>query len=150
MNIDDDLKTSAQQLGLRIKELRIKAKLTQDELGFDIGCGASTISNYENGTREPNITALYKMANQFNEIIGDYTYYLFTGEEIGSETSNLAVDSKYVRKDHAIEKFVEFIPRLIKERKMRFSQDFKLPEFIKLISKECFGGTDFNDNDKKE
>jgi len=50
-------------IGERIKELRNKNELTQEELGKKINVGKTTISNYENNYSKPNCEALIKLAN---------------------------------------------------------------------------------------
>lgn len=50
----------------RLKEERLKLGLNQIELADKLGTTNRTISNYENGFREPNIEMLNKLANIFN------------------------------------------------------------------------------------
>lgn len=52
-------------VGERIKELRQKAGLTQAELAEKVGFQPQTVSNWENGSREPDIAALAKLASLF-------------------------------------------------------------------------------------
>lgn len=56
---------------MKLKELRIKNKLTQNELGKIIGVSGQTILNWENDIFEPSIVNLIKLANFFNVSI-DY------------------------------------------------------------------------------
>lgn len=54
-------------IGSRIRELRKKAGLTQDELAEIIGVKRGvTISNYEKGEREPDLENIRKIAAHFN------------------------------------------------------------------------------------
>ena len=53
-------------VGERIKELRQKAGLTQAELAEKLGFQPQTVSNWENGTREPDISALAQLSSLFN------------------------------------------------------------------------------------
>lgn len=46
-----------------LRNLRIDANLTQDELAQKLGVAKSTISMYENGNRIPNLAQLQKLAN---------------------------------------------------------------------------------------
>lgn len=41
--------------GRILKEARVKKNMTQDELALKLGVAKSTISGYENGTREPDV-----------------------------------------------------------------------------------------------
>jgi len=53
-------------IGERIKNLRNKRNLTQEQLGKYLNVGKSTISQYENNINTPDITTLIKIANYFN------------------------------------------------------------------------------------
>ena len=56
---------------MRLKELRIKKKLSQSQLGKILGVSGQTILNWENGIYEPSINNLILLANYFNVTI-DY------------------------------------------------------------------------------
>ena len=58
--------------GTRLKELRNNKHMSQEELGNFLNVGKSSISSYENGTREPSKEAIVKIA----EIFGVTTDYL--------------------------------------------------------------------------
>ena len=62
-------------MGNRIAWLRIKKGLTQEALGKKLGLSASAIGMYEQGRREPSISILISLANEF----GVTTDYLLTG-----------------------------------------------------------------------
>ena len=49
-----------------LKRLRTQRGLSQEELGKRIGVGKSTISMYENGSREPSLETLEAIADTFN------------------------------------------------------------------------------------
>ena len=49
-----------------LKELRMQADMTQEELASKLGIAKSTISMYENGNREPNFEQLEAIADIFN------------------------------------------------------------------------------------
>jgi len=55
----------------RIKQSRIDAGLTQQQLGDAIGVNKSTIAGYERGSREPDAIKLIKIARALN-VTGDY------------------------------------------------------------------------------
>ena len=50
----------------KLTELRKNAKMTRADLAAECGVAASTIINYENGTRIPYADTAYKMAQTFN------------------------------------------------------------------------------------
>ena len=50
----------------RLKGLRLKSEMTQDELAKKINISTSTISFYESGAREPNLSTLISLAKIFN------------------------------------------------------------------------------------
>jgi len=52
-------------LNQRLRELRKKAKYTQQELSEKIGVPLTTYANWEQGTRHPDYDVLVKLANIF-------------------------------------------------------------------------------------
>lgn len=50
----------------RLKELRLKSEMTQDDLAKKLNISTSTISFYESGAREPNLSTLISIAEIFN------------------------------------------------------------------------------------
>ena len=48
---------------VRLKELRLKKRLTQTELGEKVGVKQSTFTNWENGKREPSFENIVKLAD---------------------------------------------------------------------------------------
>ena len=59
------------ELGKKIKQLRFKAGLTQEQLGERLGIGAQSVSKWENGVAMPDITALPLLAEVFGVTIDD-------------------------------------------------------------------------------
>lgn len=64
-------------IGKRVKELRIKKKLSQQELGNLIGVTKVSVCGYENGSRIPNLDKLIRLA----DVLETTTDYLL-GREI--------------------------------------------------------------------
>lgn len=54
------------QLGIRLKQYRQKAHLTQEMLADRIDAATSTIAHAENGTSKPSLPLLLKVANVLN------------------------------------------------------------------------------------
>ncbi len=57
----------------RITTLRKQKGLTQAKLANDLGLSQAQLSNYEQGTREPNIETFISIANYFNVSL-DYLF----------------------------------------------------------------------------
>ena len=59
------------ELGKKIKQLRFKAGLTQEQLAEKLGIGAQSVSKWENAVAMPDITALPLLAEIFGVSIDD-------------------------------------------------------------------------------
>lgn len=70
---------------LKLKELRKKYGLTQQNIADKLNVQRTTITNYENGTSEPDIEALNKLADIFNVSID----YLLNRNNIETTKSNI-------------------------------------------------------------
>lgn len=57
--------------GKRLRELRIKHNLKQEDIGIKVGMSNTTIANYELGLRNPRKDTLYKLADLYNTSV-DY------------------------------------------------------------------------------
>ena len=66
MSYRANLEKNMLEFGNRIKTLRIKKSITQEQLAERLGVTKSTISGYELGTRYPSIDMLIKLAQSFN------------------------------------------------------------------------------------
>ena len=72
---------------MRIKEIRKGLGISQTKLGEFCGVTKSTISQYENGKREPDIATLKRIAAAFgcsvDYLLGgdDENYHIYTKEE---------------------------------------------------------------------
>ena len=56
---------------MRLKELRLKKGVTQNEVAIAVGCAKSTYPKYEREEREPDITTICRLADYF-EVTADY------------------------------------------------------------------------------
>ena len=56
---------------MRLKELRLKKGVTQNEVAIAIGCAKSTYPKYEREEHEPDITTLCILADYY-EVTVDY------------------------------------------------------------------------------
>ncbi len=66
-------------LGEKIKTLRVSRKMTQSELAEKLNVTKSTISSYENDSRQPSYEVLIKISSLFNVTIDS----LLMGERNG-------------------------------------------------------------------
>ena len=57
--------------GKNLKHIRTSRNLTQEELAEKLGIVNSTISQYENGLREPKFNTVNKIANLLNVTYDD-------------------------------------------------------------------------------
>lgn len=58
-------------LGKRIKELRVEKRISQRQLGVELGFSNQAISTWEAGQREPDCDSLVKIAKFFDTSV-DY------------------------------------------------------------------------------
>lgn len=78
------------KLGQKIKEMRLKAGLTQDNLAEMVRCNTSHISNIENNHTKVSLGVLMAIANALNTSID----YLLADQ---FENSALALDNEILR-----------------------------------------------------
>lgn len=71
-------------LGDRLKSLRQKAGMTQQQVAFAIGKSKGNVSGYENGSFEPSANTIIKLSECFNIS----TDYLLLGEDECASTNN--------------------------------------------------------------
>ena len=57
----------------RLKEARINARLTQEQMAERIGVAKSTLSGYENGNREPSVAIIAKVMKVL-QVDANYLY----------------------------------------------------------------------------
>lgn len=97
---------------LRIKELRQDKGLSQGDLAKELGLSQQTISSYEKGIREPDISTLKKLADFFQVSLD----YLLGETNIKTPIETLALSRSDGYEDklpeeaiREIESFKEFI-----------------------------------------
>jgi len=99
--MDDNKKSKI--FGERLRYLRKKSKLTQQQLADVIGLSAPAIYSYENGTKEPSITNLNKLADYFGVSV-DFLLCrqdelkTLTKEDLPEELKSLGIDSIKINK----------------------------------------------------
>lgn len=60
------MKKEKEEINVRIREYRKSKNLTTTELGKIIGVAPSAITNWESGTRRPNIDMLIRLTEVFD------------------------------------------------------------------------------------
>lgn len=78
-------------IGENIKKYRLLNNMTQEELSKKLGIAPNTLSNYENGNREPNSDVISKLADIFDISLDELYGRKFTKEEaieIAASTKN--------------------------------------------------------------
>lgn len=73
-------------LGANIRRVRTKAGLTQKELAERVGVATNTISDWENGRREPSVRQIVMIAKACNVELGE----LFQPHQAGVESCEVA------------------------------------------------------------
>jgi len=67
--------TTSQKIGKRVKLLRKKAGLTQEKLSLKTGLSQTYLSGIENGTRNPSVKTLDKIARALHVKLIDITNF---------------------------------------------------------------------------
>lgn len=86
---------------MRLKELRLNAKLTQEQIAKILNITQATYSNYEKGITEPDIKLIKKIASYYN-VTTDYILECNNQFDIGfldQETKELVKQIKLLNKE---------------------------------------------------
>jgi transcriptional regulator with XRE-family HTH domain len=103
------------QLGRRIKELRKKRNITQQDLAVMLGVSYQAISRWENNITSPDITALPVLANIFNVTV-DYLLDVNINENtqiienIYKQSWELCVNQKHKEAQELLEEKTKLFP----------------------------------------
>lgn len=74
---------------MQLKEIRIKRNLTQQAVADRLGCSSVTYNRYENGSRQPSIETLLRLADLFGVAVDTL---LGRKETIESSFSNYEIE----------------------------------------------------------
>lgn len=83
---------------MRLRELRNKSGLTQNEIANKIGVSGQTILNWENGIYEPKINQLIQLADLFNVTVD----YLIEREKVPSQADIVCKELEKISKEDLI------------------------------------------------
>ena len=93
---------------MRLRELRSKSGLTQNEIANKLGVTGQTILNWENGIYEPKINQLIQLADLFSVSID----YLVERKTSVREVDDICRQLEKIPK----EEFIEFVKNQIKDK----------------------------------
>ncbi len=98
---------------LRLKELRLKENITQEQLGKIINVSGQTILNWENGIHDPSIENLKTLATYFNVSID----YLVGYKNKKSLTNEIINELKNYEKDQLLKTIEIALDEMLNENK---------------------------------
>ena len=70
--VSPELREAALKLGKKIRELRVKKKLTQTTFGEIIGIPQTTISTWETGASIPDVFEIFRIAELFEVDVQEF------------------------------------------------------------------------------
>ncbi len=117
----------------KLRELRKKHKLSMKEFGTIFGLSESTISLYETGKREPDISTLVRMSEYFNisvdELLGR-TYTNKNNDEFISEHEKLLLTAYRRNSDMqpAVDRLLGIEPKMMRAIKIARSNNSTVQE----------------------
>ena len=92
----------------RLKEARVNARLTQEQLAERIGVAKTTLSGYENGNREPSVAIIAKMM-QALQVDANYLYQ--------DEMENLTcLEMSYMKKYRGLDRHGRELVQLVLDK----------------------------------
>ncbi len=98
---------------MKLKDLRTKKGLSQEELGKILGVSGQTILNWENSIHSPNVEQLIKLATYFDVSI-DYLVGLKNENKIKNEIMN---DLKEYSKEELLRIIESYFDEILKNNK---------------------------------
>lgn len=101
--------------GMRLKELRKQANLTQQQLGEKVGVTKVSICCYENGTRTPTLDTLIDLADALNVHLNDLLGTDTLAKDDKNNTINLAHDEMEMIKE--LRKHIKLYEKLLTDPK---------------------------------
>lgn len=116
----------------RLKESRIKAGLTQEQLAEKLGIAKSTLSGYESGNREPAVATIAKAL----EILNIDANYLYQDEAKILTEMVINLDDKELLKKYRVlddhgKEMVDFTLEKEYERSKALTKQLNQPQIIR-------------------
>lgn len=97
-------------IGARIKEARLNAGLTQEELAKELEITKGAVANYETGVSSPKMNILYKIF----DVLDVNANYLFQ-DEMSAETKDQILLEKYHNADEGTRNSIDKLLDISKE-----------------------------------
>lgn len=115
----------------RLKQGRLRAGLTQEQLAGKLGIAKSTLSGYENGSREPAIATVAKLL----DILDIDASYLYQDETLKNVYDNIATQDEFeniIKKYRLLDDTAKEIVTIIIDRELeRCEHERRLTERLK-------------------
>lgn len=117
----------------KLRELRKKHKLSMKEFGTIFGLSESTISLYETGKREPDISTLVRMSEYFNISVDELLGRTFThkiNNEFISEHEKLLLNAyrRNLDMQPAVDRLLGIEPKMMRAVKIARSNNSTVQE----------------------
>ena len=112
-------------VGKKIRELRKRNKLTQEELGKICGVRGNTIGMYENGDRRPSIEFIKKLADYFRVDINELTGGTVRRDKISIPVLGYVAAGVPIEAIQEILDYEEISPAMIKDGSEYFALKIK-------------------------
>ena len=100
------------QLGNKIKQLRLKTGLTQDQLGVNLGVSAQSVSKWETGTTLPDISLLPLLSSELGVTI-DELFDLTSDQKLQRIERRLEIEEEF--SSSVFEEYETFLKDLLEE-----------------------------------
>ena len=104
---------------MRLRELRNKSGLTQNEIATRLGVSGQTILNWENGIYEPKINQLIQLADLFSVSVD----YLIERKNTNKNIDDICKELEKISK----EDFIEFVRHSLSNKWFLLIDTFSAP-----------------------
>lgn len=96
----------------RIKEVIEKSVLTQRKVATLVGVTETALSNWLNGSRGMNAEKINSILKAIEPFVGDYRYYVFTGERPEHHLKAFELSDRFIAKEEVAPIVQEFLLKM--------------------------------------
>ena len=108
------MKNINEQIGSRIKELRLRASLTQESLSHSAGIHVTFLSEIERGIKKPSIESLEKILTALNTSFQDFFNFEISVNDFGAKSIlNKLINKLRSRSEQEIKLVYEIANKII-------------------------------------